>query len=279
MTYVDLHLHLLPGVDDGPPDEQASIEHARRLVRSCVREAVVTPHVGHPRFPLDPASIATRTERLQAALDLEGIRLRLHPGGEIHPSVAADLTGDELDLVAQGPAGARWVLLEAPFAGIDDHFLEACRAVRSRRFALVVAHPERAAGLLPRGLRKLRAELAQGVVLQVNVDSLLGDHGAVVQQAADWLIRQRLAYVLASDGHGAHRPQTLAAGFAPAVAAGATADHAWRLTQENPAFLLRHGIRPGPEAPAPHAAWAPAHRGRLDAIRRERRRLVAQRGG
>ena len=274
MTYVDLHLHLLPGVDDGPPDERASIEHARRLVRSCVREAVVTPHVGHPRFPLDVASIAARTERLQAALDLEGIALRLHPGGEIHPSAAADMTTDELELVAQGPAGARWVLLEAPFRGVDDGFLAACRAVRSRGFALVIAHPERAEGLLPRGLRRLRSELAEGAVLQVNVDSLLGDHGAAVQDAAQCLIRQRLAYVLASDGHGARRPQTLAAGFAPAVASGATADHAWRLTQENPAFLLRHGIRPGPKAPAP---WAPAHRGRLDAIRRERRRLVRSR--
>ena len=92
-SYVDLHLHLLPGVDDGPADEQASLEHARRLVGDCVREAVVTPHVGHPAFPVDVASIAARTQRLQAALDAARIPLLLHPGGELHASAATSIGG------------------------------------------------------------------------------------------------------------------------------------------------------------------------------------------
>ena len=86
MHHVDLHLHLLPGVDDGPDDEAASLTHAARLARDGVHEATVTPHIGHPWFPLDVASIPERTRALQAALDAAGINLRLHPGGEIYPA-------------------------------------------------------------------------------------------------------------------------------------------------------------------------------------------------
>ena len=274
MSYVDLHLHLLPGVDDGPADEEASLEHARRLVRDCVREAVVTPHVGNTAFPLDVASIAARTERLQAALDAARIPLQLHPGGELHAAAATSTVAGELDLIAQGPTGARWVLLEAPFVGIDDGFLDACRAIREQGFALVIAHPERSLGFLPDGLRVLYAEVAAGAVLQVNVDSLLGEHGDEARDTARWLIRQRMAYVLASDGHGTRRPQTLAAGFRLAVDAGILAHEAWRLTQANPAFLLRHGVPPAPAAPPLARPWARRNETRIDATRIARQRLV-----
>jgi hypothetical protein len=102
MSYVDLHLHLLPGVDDGPADEEAGLDHARRLVRDCVREAVVTPHAGHPAFPLDVASIAARAERLRAALDAARIPLLLHPGAELHASAAAAI-GHASRLAPQRP--------------------------------------------------------------------------------------------------------------------------------------------------------------------------------
>src|SRR5213593_3470515 len=123
MSYVDLHLHLLPGVDDGARDERESLDHAARMVKAGVREALVTPHVGHPSFPLDVATIPAHTAALQAALDREGIALRLHAGGEIHPDVAASLGADDLRVLAQGPPGARWVLVEVPFAGVDEGFL------------------------------------------------------------------------------------------------------------------------------------------------------------
>src|SRR5206468_1900720 len=123
MSYVDLHLHLLPGVDDGARDERESLDHAARMVKAGVREALVTPHVGHPTYPLDVATIPAHTAALQAALDGAGIALCLHAGGEIHPDAAASLGAAELRVLAQGPPGARWVLAEVPFAGVDEAFL------------------------------------------------------------------------------------------------------------------------------------------------------------
>jgi protein-tyrosine phosphatase len=246
MPHVDLHLHLLPGVDDGPADLDGSLAHAERMALDEVREATVTPHVGHPDFPLDVATIPARTRALQAALDDAGIPLRLHPGGEIHPDGAAALGHEELEVIAHGPAGARWVLLEVPFAGIGRAFADTCRHVREQGFGLVVAHPERAAGSLEDGLRELRPALADGALLQVNVCSLLGRHGPEAQRRAARLVHDGLAYVLASDGHGGARRHTLAAGPAAAARAGASAVRRRQLTEANPRFLLEHGIPPGP---------------------------------
>jgi protein-tyrosine phosphatase len=146
MSHVDLHLHLLPGVDDGPEDEAASLVHAARLAEGSVHEATVTPHVGHPWFTYEISSIPSRVQALQAAIDDAGIDLRLHPGGEIYPAGATSLNAAQLDVIAHGEPGARWVLLEVPFAGIDERFLESCAWVRACGFHLLIAHPERGAG-------------------------------------------------------------------------------------------------------------------------------------
>ena len=249
MSYVDLHLHLLPGVDDGPDDEAGSLVHAERLARDGVHEATVTPHVGHPWFPLEVATIPERTQALQAVLDAVGIDLHLHPGGEIFPGGALSLGADELDVIAHGPPGARWVLLEVPFAGIDPAFLAACRHVRDHGFALVIAHPERAAGFLTGGHEMLQEEIAAGALLQVNVCSLLGRHGPEAREGAARLVRDGDAYVLASDGHGSpDRAHTLAAGTAAAREAGVSPLRVEQLTRANPRFLLRDGI---PREPHP----------------------------
>src|SRR3954465_9429139 len=254
MSHVDLHLHLLPGVDDGARDERASLEHAARMERDGVREAVCTPHIGHPLFPVDVGELAERTAALQSALRSAGIGLRVHPGGEIHPDVAESLSAAELRLIAQGPAGSRWVLAEVPFGGVDEGFLAGCRSIRGHGFGLVIAHPERAAGLLDGGLTLLRDELRAGAVLQVNVCSLLGRHGDEARGAARRLVRSGLAYVLASDGHPGTRTHTLADGVAPALAAGASPLHVWQMMEANPRFLLRHGLPAGPAA-VPARAW------------------------
>jgi protein-tyrosine phosphatase len=252
MSHVDLHLHLLPGVDDGPRDLAASLLHAGRLAADGVHEATVTPHVGVPWFPLvEVAAIPEHTRALQAALDAAGIDLHLHHGGEIFPDGATALSAGELDVIAHGPPGARWVLLEVPFAGIDPAFLAACRHIRDRGFGLVIAHPERAAGFLTDGHAMLREEIAAGALLQVNVCSLLGRQGPEAHAGAVKLVREGLAYVVASDGHGGDRAHTLAAGAPAARAAGASAEQSRRLTEANPRFLLQHGI---PSQPLPSAA-------------------------
>ena len=248
MSYVDLHLHLLPGVDDGAKDLEAALRHTRRLAREGVREVLATPHIS-PSWPLEIASIPARVAALQGAIDAHELGVVVHAGGELHPDRAASLTDEELDGIAVGPTGSRWLLLEAPFGGIGDRFAATCEELRGRGYGLVVAHPERAAGLLhDGGLEILEGQLAAGAVLQVNVCSLLGNHGLEAQEAAAHLLRNGLAFVLASDGHPGTREHTLRLGFVLALRAGASSVQGWRLTQANPRFLLAQGI---PQEPSP----------------------------
>lgn len=250
MAFIDLHLHLLPGVDDGPAGLADALVHAHTLAAEGVTEAVLTPHVGHPDFAVEIAEIPRRTEQLRRALAVAGIALRLRPGGEIHPAAAGRLSRSALETVAQGPPQARWVLLEAPFAGIDEHFLASVRRLREMGFASVVAHPERAAA----GHELLGRLTAAGAVLQVNTCSLLGVHGPEVRARAIEMVRDGTAYVIASDGHGGSRRHTLRRGHALALGvAGVSAERAARLTSANPRFLLQHGV-PAPLASASAAS-------------------------
>ena len=241
MSYVDLHLHLLPGADDGARDERESIRFAQRLVREGTGEVTVTPHVGVP-MGIDPDEVAGRTERLQAALDAEGVPLRLHPGGELHPGGARDLDRGELELIAHGPAGRRWLLMEVPFTGIDEHWVETVAHLRDLGFAVLVAHPERAAGFLRTGLALLEGPLEHGARLQVNTCSLLGRQGPEAQRGAEHLLRTGLAHVLATDAHPGSREHTLRDAHRAARALGLPEARCRALLAERPRALLRSGI-------------------------------------
>jgi len=253
MSYVDLHLHLLPGVDDGACDESAALAHARRLAAEGVRDVTVTPHINR-YWPLEISTIPRRVAELASLLEEHAVGVRVRPGGELDARHARGLTDVELGFIAQGPPGSRWLLVEAPFRGLDAAFADDCEALLRRGFGAVIAHPERAAGANgPAGVDALRRLLAMGAVAQVNVCSLLGNNGLAVQEAAVNLLRGGLAYVIASDGHPGTRDHTLALGFVLAQRAGASSVQAWRLTQANPRFLLTHGI---PQAPSPATAAA-----------------------
>jgi len=256
MSYVDLHLHLLPGVDDGAQDEAAAIAHARRLAAEGVREIVATPHVS-AYWGVDVASIPDRAQALAHTLHREGIAVRVHAGGELDARFARGLRDDELELIAHGPPQARWLLVEAPFRGIDEEFAADVEALAGRGFGALLAHPERAAGAAaPAGRRALRELLERGALAQINVCSLLGNNGLEIQETAVELLRGGLAYAIASDGHPGTREHTLALGFVLALRAGASSLAAWRLTQANPRFLLRSGIPSASPASAQALALA-----------------------
>jgi protein-tyrosine phosphatase len=242
MSYVDLHCHLLPGVDDGAATTADALSHARRLHAEGVRDVACTPHVKAACFAdVRLGEIADRVAALQSAIDAEGLRVRLHTGGEVAHDDALTLGPEALELVAQGPAGARWILLECPFAGIDDAFVAAAERLQRLGYGLVLAHPERARGVLEHGRERLETLRAEGALLQVNVCSLLGNHGLEVQEIAAAIVRSGTAFCLASDGHPGTRDHTLQLGFHLLLRAGASSAQAYRLTQANPRFLLRSG--------------------------------------
>jgi protein-tyrosine phosphatase len=240
MAYVDLHCHLLPGIDDGAAALEDTIAHARRLEAAGVHDVACTPHIKRLDFPrVDIAQLADVRADAQRTLDERGIDVRLHGGGELAHEDALWLGADDLEPIAQGPADARWLLLECPFEGVDDAVVRAAERLWEHGYGVLLAHPERAAAIAGADHR-LRVLMAAGALLQVNATSLLGRHGPAAHAGALRLLRAGLVWCLASDGHPGTRDDTLDSGHEALVRLGLGA-RAAALTQDNPRALLRHG--------------------------------------
>ena len=209
MSYVDLHCHLLPGIDDGAATMERTVVHAARLEAAGVSDVACTPHIKRRDFPrVDLIRLELMREQAQRQIDARGIDVVLHGGGELGHDDALLLAPDELELIAQGPPDAPWLLLECPFEGVEDDFTEAAERLWDLGYDLLLAHPERAAPVAGAD-RRLHALVDRGALLQVNATSLLGHHGMRARAAAERLLGDGMVWCLASDGHPGTRDDTL----------------------------------------------------------------------
>jgi protein-tyrosine phosphatase len=250
MAYADLHFHLLPGVDDGPADMDASLELARAAAADGIRTVVVTPHVRQDLGLTDAVEIHARVLELRFRLEAAGIPLELRCGGELGHELIGGMRQSELELLAQGPSGSRWVLVETPFHGIGHDFHEATAELRERGFGVLVAHPERSADASLDAGAGLRAELAAGSLAQLNALSLIGAHGEDACTAAWELVAEGLAAVVASDAHGPTRPPAMSLARRTLLEAGVTRATTGALVGSTPHRLLALGIPARPAAVA-----------------------------
>jgi protein-tyrosine phosphatase len=242
MERVELHFHLLPGVDDGPRDLTGALELARAAVADGTGTITCTPHA----HQIDFAEIPARVRRLQTALDGADIDLEVLGGSELMWRDVDGLDDEALDSVAQGPTDRRWLLLEAPLPGTGPlaPFEATARELRSRGFGLLIGHPERSPDLMavPAAVDRL---LAAGDRLQVNGSSLIGYHGAAPRDRALALVRSGCVAVIASDAHQpVDRGPTLSRAVAALREHGVAREDAERLVSGGPRALLDNGIAP-----------------------------------
>jgi protein-tyrosine phosphatase len=242
MERVDLHFHLLPEVDDGPPDLSTAIELARAATRDGTGVVTCTPHAAF----VDAAEIPERVRELRSALAREGVDLELIAGAELAWDDVAGLDDEDLAIVSQGPAGRRWVLLEAPLPGTGElEDLEAAAdELRARGFGLLLGHPERSPAVTqaPGALERM---LEAGDRVQVNGSSLTGFHGEGARAAGLALVREGKATVVASDAHlPVGRVPVLGAAVAVLREHGMAGADAERLVAASPRALLEQGIEP-----------------------------------
>jgi protein-tyrosine phosphatase len=245
MGRVDLHCHLLPGVDDGPASMAQSLELARAAATDGTAVAAATAHV-RPDFVTDVSVLPGLVAELREALAAEEIPLAIVCSAELGHEMVGRLSQGELEIVALGPPRGRWLLVETPFERLDDRFGLATDELRDRGFGVVLAHPERSDGILREGLPVLMRELERGSLLQVNAFSLAGAHGDAAREAAAELVASGRAALIGSDGHGGRRPPALSVGVEGAVAAGLAPSAAERLAGAAPARLLKRGAGQAP---------------------------------
>ena len=252
---VDLHFHLLPGLDDGPATLSDSLRLAAAAVADGTGTVVATPHVRHD-FVTDVRQLPERVDEVCRALESEGIPLAVRCGGELGHDMVGRLSQQDLETIAQGPPDGRWLLVEAPFLCIDEDFHLATAELRDRGFGVVVAHPERSADAALDGSAGLLRELREGSLAQLNALSLSGGHGAEAEDAAFRLVDDGMAAIVGSDAHGPTRPPALVKALRSLLGRGVDAATARALTGPGPRRLLARGIprRPAPGHPAPKRA-------------------------
>jgi protein-tyrosine phosphatase len=248
MDLVDLHFHLLPGVDDGPAGLEESLDLARAALHAGTGTVVATPHVRPDLGTTDTREILERVREMRSALAAAGIPLTIECGGELGHEMAFDLKPDELDLLAQGPPGARWLLVETPFHGIGEDFHAATAELRARGFGVLVAHPERSADAAIGHEGGLRRELGAGSQAQLNALSLTGGHGEDARRSAWELLHHGLIDVVASDAHGPSRPPALRMARETLLDGGLAPAAANALVATAPRELLARGMRRTPVA-------------------------------
>ena len=198
---IDIHCHLLPGIDDGPPTLEAALALARDLVLDGMSHVVCTPHVFPGRFENRSSSIEEDFARFTEVLESSGIPLALSWAGEVR------LTPEVLDLLAMGEVpflgesgGYRSMLLEMPDGQIPLGAERFTQRLLSLGVRPVIVHPERNRGVMERP-EKLRSFVEDGCLLQLTAGSLVGQFGANAQRVAHSLVDKGWVHVVASDSH------------------------------------------------------------------------------
>ena len=255
---IDLHSHVLPGIDDGPASIEGSIELARAVARSGTRTLLATPHVSW-RYPNDSGAIAPLVEEVNARLAAEGIPLEIRPGAEIAMTRAAELDPAQLSRLTLG--GGEWLLIECPFTPVATGMDALVLDLQRQGHRVVLAHPERCPAF-HRDRRPLEMLVHGGVLTSITAGSLVGRFGGEVQRFAMQLVREDLVHNVASDTHDPERRPPGMRAELERAGLGAMGD--W-LTSEVPRAILDGGpIPPRPEFAPPSArrGWLPWQRRR-----------------
>jgi protein-tyrosine phosphatase len=243
---IDLHCHVLPGIDDGPRTIEDSLAVARAAAAAGTRTLVATSHVSWD-YPNRADAIARLVGELNAQLSRNGVALEIRPGAEIAMTRLADTPPDELSRLTLG--GGRWLLVEPPFTLVSTGLDSLITELQDRGYHVVLAHPERCPAF-HRDRSMLEALVDSGVLTSVTAGSLDGRFGSPVRRFSLGLVRDRLVHNVASDAHDhLRRPPTIAAELERAGLGPLTG---W-LTQAVPRAMLDGGeipSRPEIEIPA-----------------------------
>lgn len=238
---IDLHCHVLAGIDDGPQTIEDSLALARAAAAAGTRTIVATPHVSW-EYRNRAQAIAGLVEALNRRLRGDGVALEIRPGAEIAMTRVGNIEPDELARLTLGGGG--WLLIEPPFTLVASGLDLLIADLQQRGHRVVLAHPERCPAFhADRSM--LERLVGSGVLGSLTAGSLDGKFGAPVRRFALELVSDGLVHNVASDAHDeSRRPPTIAAelkraGLAPLAQ--------W-LTELVPAAILDGGeIPPRPE--------------------------------
>lgn len=200
---IDLHCHILPGLDDGPPTMDVALEMCRIAAADGVRTIVATPHMLNGMYEVTPEAVFRGVGDLSRALSEKGIRLDILPGSDVH--VHAELPamverGEVLTVAGRG----RHLMVELPQDVFPGELKDLLFRIQLKGITPLISHPERNVAIQQNPA--LLSDLIEGGSLtQITAGSLAGSFGAHVQKCALRLLQLNMIHVVASDAHNTAR--------------------------------------------------------------------------
>ncbi len=196
---IDLHCHLLPGVDDGSKSMDISLKLANDAVRDGIDYALLTPHHMNGVYLNHKKAVIQQTQEFQVELDRHKISLKVFPGQEVR--INGDLlTALDQDDILFADEGGRYLMLEFPDDDIPSYTSNVIYELMQRGIIPVIVHPERNTMIMkqPNILYDL---LRKGCLSQITAGSYVGAFGRKVQKFSKQLIQAGQVYIFASDAH------------------------------------------------------------------------------
>jgi protein-tyrosine phosphatase len=252
---IDLHSHILFGIDDGPKAIEESIQMCRIGYQDGIRTIVATPHIMPGIYKNDRSTILNKVQQLNEALVHSELRtqnselsLNILPGADVHFSSDILQRYEEGEIVTVNDQG-RYLMIEFAFQGIPYQAEEVLFKLLTKRITPIISHPERNMEIGERPKRYYEM-IRTGCLGQVTAMSLTGKFGTGVRRIAERLLSKRLIHIIASDAHSTDgRPPILSAAVKAAEKIVGK-EEAMRMVTEYPQAILE-GRRPNVPEPIP----------------------------
>lgn len=256
---IDLHCHILPGIDDGAPDLATALAMARIAVADGIEVTACTPHIYPGLYENNAAGIRVAIRALQTALDDNGIPLKLVEGADVHltPDLLVDLRADRIPTIN----ATRYLLLEPPHHVAPPRFEEQVFNLLANGYVPLITHPERLTWIemhYPMFLRIAKG----GAWLQITAGALTGRFGARPKYWSERLLEEGPVQIIATDAHSVHRRPPVLSEARIAAEKRVGTEESWALVRDRPAAILKNlradKARPAvvPDSPrAPPGFW------------------------
>jgi len=236
---IDLHCHMLPGIDDGARDLGVSLEMARMSVADGVSVVACTPHILPGLYDNAGPEIRQATQALQQALEREGIPLRLVTGADVHmvPDLVAGLQSGRLLSLND----TRYLLVEPPHhvapVRIEDFFFNLLVA----GYVPVLTHPERLSWIEVQ-YAAIQRMVRAGVWMQITAGSLAGNFGRSALKWANRMLDDGCVHILATDAHDTKARTPILTKGRDLAAKRVGAEEAQHLVVTRPLAILRNDL-------------------------------------
>lgn len=234
---IDLHCHLLPGIDDGAKTLDDALSMARLAVENGIRKAVVTPHITPGRYDNDIKSIAASFNKFKQALIDHNIKLELAMAAEVRldPIILSMVETDTLPLLGKAD-GMNIMLLEFPHSTLPPGALETVKWLIKKNIQPVIAHPERNKAVI-KDFKMIKPFVDAGCLLQITAASMQGTFGRPPKSIGKKLLKTGWVSIIASDAHNlSTRPPEMEAGRR-IVEKIVGEKESWTMVQDRPAQI------------------------------------------